>query len=169
MQRAQRTCELAGLGDRAVVHPLLQEWDYGDVEGRTTAQLRDQQPGWSVWVDGCPNGENAAAIDRRCAQLLVGILHQADRAGPVDPRSSSGPVPASPSSVRPGSPPQAPRRLALFSHGQFLRALAAHWLGLGAASGRLLSLSTATWSVLGHEREQRTIVRWNAPSVLPPV
>ena len=147
LQRARRTCELAGLGDRAQVQPLLQEWDYGDVEGLTTAELRQRQPGWSVWRDGCTNGEDAAAVDQRCANLLALILQGLPELRPSPP-----------------SQPPAPRRLALFSHGQFLRAVAAHWIGLGAASGRLLCLHTATLSVLGHEREQRAIVRWNAPS-----
>lgn len=53
--------------------------------------------------------------------------------------------------------------VALVAHGHILRSLAGSWLGLGAAGGALFNLNTATLSVLGHERERRTIVRWNAP------
>jgi probable phosphoglycerate mutase len=54
--------------------------------------------------------------------------------------------------------------VALFAHGHILRALGATWLGLGASGGSLLALNTGTVSVLGHERERRVILRWNAPS-----
>jgi probable phosphoglycerate mutase len=53
--------------------------------------------------------------------------------------------------------------VALVAHGHLLRALAGTWLGLGATGGALLTLSTATISVLGFEREQRVILRWNSP------
>jgi probable phosphoglycerate mutase len=52
--------------------------------------------------------------------------------------------------------------VALVAHGHILRSLAGSWLGLGAAGGALFNLNTATLSVLGHERERRTVVRWNA-------
>jgi len=57
-------------------------------------------------------------------------------------------------------------KVALFAHGHILRCLAGTWLGLGAAGGALLVLSTATTSVLGQERQQRALLRWNAP--VPP-
>jgi broad specificity phosphatase PhoE len=53
-------------------------------------------------------------------------------------------------------------RVALVAHGHILRSLAGCWLGLGATGGRLLVLGTAGISVLGQEREQRAILRWNA-------
>jgi probable phosphoglycerate mutase len=61
--------------------------------------------------------------------------------------------------------PQGVPAVALVAHGHILRSLAGAWLGLGAAGGALLNLNTATLSVLGHERERRTVVRWNAPVV----
>jgi probable phosphoglycerate mutase len=53
--------------------------------------------------------------------------------------------------------------VALFAHGHLLRSLAGTWLGLGVAGGALLVLGTGTTSVLGQEREQHTLLRWNAP------
>ncbi len=63
--RALATCELAGFGDKAELEPTLMEWDYGDYEGMTTSDIRLERPGWNVFVDGCPGGEDAAAVGRR--------------------------------------------------------------------------------------------------------
>ena len=70
LQRARRTCELAGLGAAAQVSPDLQEWDYGDYEGRTTADIRTQHPGWDVFVDGCPHGESVEQISQRADRVV---------------------------------------------------------------------------------------------------
>src|SRR5499427_5630224 len=51
MQRARETCAIAGFGSQAVVDDNLKEWDYGIYEGKTTAQIRAEVPGWSVWKD----------------------------------------------------------------------------------------------------------------------
>src|SRR5262245_48039030 len=69
-QRARRTCELAGLGP-AVVDNDLAEWDYGDYEGRTTAEIHRERPGWSLFRDGCPGGENAAAVGARADRVIA--------------------------------------------------------------------------------------------------
>ena len=74
LQRAQRTCELAGLGARAEVHQDLREWDYGDYEGITTKAIRQTVPNWSVWSHGCPGGEDAAAVTARCQRLIDQLL-----------------------------------------------------------------------------------------------
>src|ERR1700712_3477316 len=58
LSRARRTAELAGLTPDDL-DPDLCEWDYGDYEGRTTPDIRETVPGWTVWRDGCPNGEIA--------------------------------------------------------------------------------------------------------------
>jgi len=135
LQRARRTAELAGLGAQARVCPDLQEWDYGRYEGITTAAIREQVPGWTVWSHGCPDGESCPQVEERCQRVIA--LAESLAA------------------------PQAPA-VALVAHAHILRSLAGTWLGLGAAGGALLNLNTATISVLGHERERRTVVRWNA-------
>jgi broad specificity phosphatase PhoE len=63
--RARETCELCGLGELAEVREGLREWNYGDYEGLTTAEIRSGGPGWSLWRDGCPGGEDAADVGAR--------------------------------------------------------------------------------------------------------
>jgi len=138
LQRARRTAELAGLGAHARICPDLQEWDYGRYEGITTAEIREQVPGWTVWSHGCPDGESSPQVEARC-QRVIALAQSLGNGGAV----------------------------ALVAHGHILRSLAGTWLGLGPGGGALLNLNTATLSVLGHERERRTVVRWNAP-VVPP-
>ena len=70
-QRAQRTCALAGLGGSAEIEPDLAEWDYGDYEGRTSPDIRKDQPGWNVFRDGCPGGESVAGITQRADRLIT--------------------------------------------------------------------------------------------------
>jgi probable phosphoglycerate mutase len=68
--RAWETCELAGLGSVAVLRDELLEWDYGEYEGITTPQIREERPGWDLWRDGCPGGETAADVGARIDRLL---------------------------------------------------------------------------------------------------
>jgi probable phosphoglycerate mutase len=68
--RARETCERAGLGDRAAVRDELVEWDYGDYEGRTTANIRLDRPRWFLWRDGCPGGEGPFDVGRRVDGLV---------------------------------------------------------------------------------------------------
>jgi broad specificity phosphatase PhoE len=69
--RARRTCELAGFGDRAEVEPDLQEWDYGEYEGRRTADIRQERPDWYLFRDGCPGGESVEAIGSRADRVVA--------------------------------------------------------------------------------------------------
>jgi len=71
LQRAQETCELAGLGDGALVVDDLREWEYGDYEGLTTATIRESRPDWTVWRDGCPGGESAADVGARADRVIT--------------------------------------------------------------------------------------------------
>lgn len=73
LQRARETCRLAGFGDVAVVLDDLREWNYGQYEGLTSPQIGQMRPGWSLWRDGCPGGEDAAAVGRRADRVLARI------------------------------------------------------------------------------------------------
>jgi probable phosphoglycerate mutase len=70
LQRARETCELAGFGDRMEIIEELREWDYGDYEGLTTAEIRERDPGWNMWRDGCPGGESPEAVAARADRVL---------------------------------------------------------------------------------------------------
>lgn len=76
MQRALRTCELAGLLDRAERTEDLREWDYGDYEGRTTPEIRVARPGWTIFHDGVPGGETAEDVAARVRR----VIDRADKA-----------------------------------------------------------------------------------------
>jgi probable phosphoglycerate mutase len=112
------------------------EWDYGEYEGRTTAEIRMERPGWALWSDGVPGGEGAEQVGARADRILA------------EARQAEGDV-------------------ALFSHGHFLRVMAARWIGVSVETGRSLALDTATLSVLGYEREIPVICRWNQPCQEP--
>jgi probable phosphoglycerate mutase len=132
--RARQTCELAGFGERMEIRDELHEWDYGDYEGLTTPQIREQRPDWVLWRDGCPGGESPQEVSARADRVLDVV------------RSAEGPA--------------AP--LILFAHGHILRVIAARWIGLEVAGGSRLLLSAGSVSVLGHEREVQVIQAWNA-------
>lgn len=70
-QRARQTCELAGLVPPAEIDPDLSEWDYGDYEGLTTAQIRTQRPEWNVYRDGGPGGEMPAQVSDRVGRVIA--------------------------------------------------------------------------------------------------
>lgn len=74
MQRARETCRLAGFGDRAQTEPNLCEWDYGDFEGRTTAEIRQEIPDWSLWVNGVRNGETVDQVAARAGAVITRAL-----------------------------------------------------------------------------------------------
>ena len=135
LQRAKRTCELGGLGQQRRILETLREWDYGDYEGITTLEIHKTIPNWTVWSHGCPNGEDAQAVQQRCEQTIAIAL------------------------AEPGE-----GDVALFAHGHLLRALTGTWLGLGATAGRLFKLGTGNICILGFERGQRAISCWNAPT-----
>jgi probable phosphoglycerate mutase len=68
--RARETCSLSGFGDRAEICEDLREWDYGDYEGLTTPQIREDRPGWFLWRDGCPGGEQPEQVGARADRVL---------------------------------------------------------------------------------------------------
>lgn len=70
LQRALETCRVAGYGRDAQTRDDLMEWDYGDYEGLTTAQIHERRPTWSLWEDGAPGGETAAQVGSRADRVL---------------------------------------------------------------------------------------------------
>jgi probable phosphoglycerate mutase len=73
LQRAARTCELAGFGERAEIDQDLVEWDYGEYEGRRTVDIRKERPGWQLFHDGCPGGETPDDIGLRADRVIQRI------------------------------------------------------------------------------------------------
>jgi probable phosphoglycerate mutase len=73
MSRARDTCALAGLADDAETSADLCEWDYGDYEGLTTAEIRAERPGWNVFSDGCPGGESPDQVAARADRVVTRV------------------------------------------------------------------------------------------------
>lgn len=78
MRRARDTCELAGLGNAAIVEPDLMEWNYGDYEGLTTSEMRSKRPDWSLFRDGCPGGESPEQVASR-AERIISKMQETER------------------------------------------------------------------------------------------
>ena len=133
-RRALHTAELAGLRVDDV-DPDLTEWDYGEYEGLTTAQIRERVPGWSLWTHPVPGGENPGQVRVRADRVLRRAL----------PHLAEGPV-------------------VFVAHGHISRVLGARWIGLDVLDGARLALGTAAPSVLGGEHGQAVIERWNLPN-----
>ena len=73
LQRARKTCELAGFGERGEIDHDLMEWNYGEYEGLTTKQIRAQAPGWMLFRDGRPGGESPEEIRHRVDRTIARI------------------------------------------------------------------------------------------------
>src|SRR5215469_7640689 len=73
LQRARETCELAGLAAHAQIDPDLTEWNYGEYEGRTPAQIHARSPGWLLFRDGCPGGESAEQVGARVDHVIAKV------------------------------------------------------------------------------------------------
>ena len=74
LQRARSTADAAGYGDRVEITSDLTEWDYGDYEGLTSPEIREQDPSWSLWTDGCPGGESPADVRARVDRLIANAV-----------------------------------------------------------------------------------------------
>ena len=137
LQRARRTCELAGLAAAAEIDPELTEWNNGEYEGRTLTDILGLQLGWNLFRDGGgPQGETPLQISDRVDRFISRL------------KAMEGDV-------------------ALFSHGHFGRVLGARWIGLSVAQGQHLLLDPASLSILGFEhgcRNQPAIALWNSAS-----
>jgi broad specificity phosphatase PhoE len=130
-RRAQETARLAGLSVDETTDDLA-EWDYGAFEGRTTEEIRRDDPDWSIWTTGVPGGEAAHQVGVRADRVLT-------RAAKV---LLDGPV-------------------VLVGHGHFSRVLGARWIGLPVVGGAHLLLGAAAVSMLGAQYGVPAIVRWN--------
>jgi broad specificity phosphatase PhoE len=73
LERARRTAELAGFGDALSFDPDLVEVDYGEYEGRTTAEIHRSRPDWDLWRDGCPGGETIAEAAARAERVIARV------------------------------------------------------------------------------------------------
>jgi len=73
LERARKTCELAGLGDRAEIDRDLIEWDYGEYEGLTPKQIHARAPGWMLFKDGCPGGEAPEQVGARVDRVITKV------------------------------------------------------------------------------------------------
>jgi len=130
--RATETARLAGI-DAAVDDDLV-EWDYGDYEGLTTAQIREQRPQWTIWSGDPPGGESAADVSRR-ADRVIERVHPALADGDV----------------------------LVIGHGHFGSALTARYLQMPIEWGGCFALQPARLSVLGSLHERPAMHGWNIP------
>jgi broad specificity phosphatase PhoE len=73
LQRARETCELAGFAERAVVEPDLIEWDYGEYEGMTSAEIEQRRPGWTLFGDGVVGGETIGEVAARAERVIARV------------------------------------------------------------------------------------------------
>lgn len=133
-RRALDTAELAGFtGEHApVVDEDLTEWFYGDYEGLTSDTIHETDPGWTVWSAPVPGGETADQVTARLTRVVERV-----RDSGVE-------------------------RALCFGHGHALRALAMCWLEFDLTLGVQFPLETSTISVLGTEKGQPALERWNA-------
>ena len=131
-QRAKQTCAIAGYINQAHIDAGLDEYHYGEYEGKTTDEIHQTHPNWVIWDGPTPGGETIDGVAERTRKVIERCL-SAKGEGPI----------------------------ALFAHGHVLRIFTACWLGLSGRDGRLFALDTATISVLGWERQQRVIRTWN--------
>ena len=129
--RATRTAELAGLTVDALDDDLA-EWNYGEYEGITTDEIRERDPKWVLWRDGCPGGESPDEVGARLDRVLERV-RTALTTGDV----------------------------ALIAHGHSLRVATARWLGLPPSGGALFLLETARLSTLGFEHGTEVLTSWN--------
>jgi probable phosphoglycerate mutase len=135
--RARRTAELAGLRVDEVDDDLV-EWNYGDYEGLTTAEIREADPGWTVFRGPNPGGEDADAVGARADRVLQRVVDAVV--------NGDG------------------RPVVLVGHGHFSRVLGVRWIGWPATAGACLQLDSAAPSVLGVQHAAPVIVHWNLPN-----
>ena len=131
LSRAAETAALAGFPD-AAQDPDLMEWDYGALEGRTSADIRGEFEGWTIWTGPWPGAETPDEVGVRADRVIARCLE-----------------------------PSVTGDCLLFAHGHLLRILAARWLRQPAIGGSMFALGTATVGILGWDRLNPVIETWN--------
>jgi len=125
--RALETAELAGLTVNEI-SPLIAEWDYGEYEGVTTAEIRKSVPDWLVFTHGCPGGESVAQVSERADRAIAMALAQLDS-----------------------------RDVVFVSHGHFSRSVITRWVELPLAQGTRFGMRTASIAICGFEHGIRQL------------
>ncbi|RMB59777.1 histidine phosphatase family protein [Tessaracoccus antarcticus] len=138
-RRARDTAAGAGFPDAETDDDLV-EWAYGPGEGLTSDEIRKKVPGWRIWTHGAPKFERDGYEPGETLEHISVRLQRV-----VDRVRASG-----------------VERAIVFAHGHSLRALAMEWLGVEVAMAKHFPLQTGTISVLGYEKDNPAIVRWNA-------
>lgn len=139
-QRAWRTAELAGFTGPYEPERSedLVEWAYGDYEGRTSVEIQETNPEWTIWTGQVPNGETPEQVNARLRRVVQRV-----RESGVE-------------------------RAICFGHGHASRALMLSWLGFDVRLGVHFPLDTSTVSILGEEKGLPAVEQWNVPVVTEP-
>ena len=130
LRRAHDTAILAGFPNAGLDADLC-EWQYGAYEGKTTAEIHQHDPQWSLFRCGAPGGETPDEVTRRCDHLLAKWAHSGHA------------------------------HILCFSHGHLLRAVAARWMGQDIGLGDHLNLGPCIISRLAWEHHERALSMWN--------
>ena len=123
LSRARDTAELAGICTNLQIDDNRLEWDYGIYEGRTNAEIQEDEPGWSKWAGPLEGGESATEVGARADKAIEHFLAL-----------------------------DADKPVLVFAHGHFLAILIARFLGFDATAGKRFIMQTATASALGTKR-----------------
>jgi probable phosphoglycerate mutase len=132
LERALETARHAVPGGEPIVVDALAEYDYGDYEGLTAAEIEERNPGWDLFVDGCPGGETMHQVSARCDAFIAKLE-----------RTASG------------------RAAIVFTHGHLSRILTARLVGLPAQAGAVLQNDTASVGIIADKRGHHVITGWN--------
>lgn len=126
-QRARITADLAGLSVDDV-NPLISEWDYGDYEGTTTAEIRKAVPNWLVWTHGCPGGETSAQVCERADKAIALALQHLQT-----------------------------RDVVFVGHGHFSRSVITRWIEQPLYEGIRFAMPAASIAICGFEHGVRQL------------
>ena len=132
LQRALETAHRAVPGIEATVVDALVEYDYGEYEGLTSAEIDERHPGWELFKDGCPGGENLQQVIARCDSFIAKLE-----------RTAKG------------------RTVIVFTHGHLSRLLTTRLVGLDPQAGAVLQNDAASIGVVDDKRGRYVITGWN--------